>query len=191
MKYGYGGYEKEYDTDINKLIDNYIEFNNIIIITYLDGSTQFRPLTIENLNQIEKEMLDQITTRRDSEIFSLAKKRSKQYFICTLIFSFNNLISLIATFINIREKNTNTTIIQILIDLICLNYLKSNLNQFVYYKKLVDELKKYDIYLDLKQYYETENKQLSIDINDVDNISTKDLKKLQKMIKFNNKSEIK
>ena len=144
------GYDKE---KLNELINNYKTTDNKIIITFLDGSVEERPLTKVDEELIIYEMLRQAKFRSESNIrLDIIEKRKV---IIT------NILSMITTtFLNITVVYSNTTdllkfIASILASISGLNIAVNGICYYLLNEKLY-ELEKYDIYLsmyeDLERY---------------------------------------
>ena len=144
------GYDKE---KLNELINNYKTTDNKIIITFLDGSVEERPLTKVDEELIIYEMLRQAKFRSESNIrLDIIEKRKV---IIT------NILSMITTtFLNITVVYSNTTdllkfISSILAGISGLNIVFNGIRYYLLNEKLY-ELEKYDIYLsmyeDLERY---------------------------------------
>lgn len=144
------GYDKE---KLNELINNYKTTDNKIIITFLDGSVEERPLTKVDEELIIYEMLRQAKFRSESNIrLDIIEKRK--------VFITNILSMITTTFLNITVVYSNTTdllkfISSILAGISGLNIVFNGIRYYLLNEKLY-ELEKYDIYLsmyeDLERY---------------------------------------
>lgn len=176
MKYGYGDYE------LGSLIKKYKKKNNKIIITFLDGTKKEEPLTNIKEEEILNKMLKQAIERNDNikwEEILEKRKFSKNNIIKDILFE---IIGISLPYIHEYTGEISlflggTMGIFLIVDSL---FYKLSSNE-------IKELKKYDIYLDVKDEIE-KNKKENININNLDNYSLKDLEEIRQNL-INSKSK--
>lgn len=191
MKYCYEG------SDLSQLIRNYEKTDDKIIINYFNKTSCELPLTDLNEENIQKIMLEQAILRSNSSSMcdsSTLLSKSKLFLIPWLLFGCTNIRSLSLFNFSTRSDILDFIFIGVSGIVLVLNGVVIKINS-----DEIKELKKYDIYLEirdaLEKYsnifnsFDLSDKQLNI--NTLDNYSLKDLQniksKLSKYLRKENK----
>jgi len=169
MKYGYNGASER------ELIANYKIVDDKIVILYLDGYAEKIPYTKSNEDIIIAKMITQAEVRRDSEAERISNTNMKKALTVGLGSGAVTLASL-----GLTQFGEYISIFFGPIALYNLIYmLQQNAN--------IKELKKYDIYLKIREeiekyqnnpslYNNVKTRNNSLNINTLDNYSLKDLR---------------
>ena len=182
MKFGYGGYEEDFNIKNYKLIKNYEIYNDTIIVNYFDDDTNIIPFSLENLEKIENEMLRQAVERKNSDLLKIAESKKMQSILKIAIYSYFSINILFCISIFYREKIKDMVGWDTLIFLLNLYNLKNAYDDYTHYKELIDELNKYELFLNINDNLQEKNKTLPFGINDVDDMTIKEFKQIDKQI---------
>lgn len=185
MKYGYDGVSND------QLIKNYKISDNKIVITFLDNSNYEIALTKENENNLLNTMLEQAQDRDQSSILINLQMKKKKHLIIAIV-------DAVCTLFNAININTySDSYAKIWYEfLFCMTLLCTIVNSAIYkdYDQIISELKKYNIYLSIREELEkninepnlfngVKNQQEGLNINTLDNYSLNDLIVIQKNLK--------
>lgn len=172
MKYGYGNYD-----NFKNIIKEYKNKDDKIIVTYLDDSTCIKPFSKSNEEDIISTMIKQAQDRSKSSMLNDAKKERNGYIATfgacavTSIIFFTSAFTQPELIMKIINSVSAGAVSFVTISTICV--AKPLINELI---DEIHELKKYNIYLSMKPKLENTTE---ININNLDNYSLKDLKKIK------------
>ena len=200
MLYGYEG------ADNSDIIKNYSTNKGKIIINYLDGSTYEVPLTEENEKAILDVMLQEAKDRDESDALQNAKDK-KMRSLLMLLPSITCAVVGGGLLVNgCLDYNVGKSEVEALYAKVFLGSVLASLGSvtlfgtgisLTYSKKEIEELRKYHLYLKIKDEYENsndENKRCGINpsrpelnINTLDEYRLKEIKKIESNLKHGKK----
>lgn len=170
----------EYENAINsEIIKSFEISNNKIHINYLDESNYDIPYSIDNERYLLEVMLEQAEERNDSNTLKILQSKRNIYASKTLLFG-------LITYLNYYAANNYNNDINILnstlITLLCIITVANGLGYGCANEEIKD-IKKYKLYLSMiKKLEKYNNSNAFPTINDIDNYTLKDLKKLKKTL---------
>jgi len=185
MKYEYEGTSKK------EIIKNYEKKEDKIIINFLDGYNCEVPLTEENESDLLKIMLDQAQDRNNITKIKELEKHKKTALIGAILTTVSTFVNGSAYFLN--NSNNEEKIVNLIIGIlsgVCAIYGIAG------YKAINDEikdLKKYELYLSMKEYIENSNaqeylfdgiKNNELNINILDSYTLKEMYQLRKNLEI-------
>lgn len=180
MKFGYD------DENLNELINNYKTNDNKIIITYLDGSVEERPLTKIDEELIIFEMLKQAKFRSDSDIRLDIKNKKKSTIksILTLLppvflnmaIVYNDTNDFLRIFAGILAGISGLIIVYDGIQYHLLNRKLSELEKYDLYLSMYEDLERYKDKFDV--YNGVDNK-TDLNINTIDGYKLDEIKQIK------------
>ena len=183
MKYGYEGAE------LSELINNYKVEGDKIVVAFLDRSTFEVALTEGTEKTLLEEMLKQAYDRNASQEMFLAQRRKRRTTMWIIYETILGALAGVLSFINKDELHTlNMIFFGANAMLITLNGIDYKIQ-----KSKIEELEKYDLYLNLRRkivgvpneilFAGIKSDERNININNLDNFSLSDVKKINRNIK--------
>lgn len=182
MKFGYEG------EDDSILVSNYKKLDGKIIIRFLDGSEKEIELTDSNEKVLLNEMLNQAIRRDNITSVSELKKVKNKYLS---LFFMQLVLIYLNSYIYANANDASTKMVSFIFASISGIFAGIDGKGFTVSRKMIEELQKYNVFLDLRHELE-EYKNISeiykgiklvsdeININTLDFYSLGDLKKLKK-----------
>ena len=183
MKYGYEG------ADLSELINNYKVEGDKIVVTFLDKSTFEVALTEGTEKTLLEEMLKQAYDRNTSEEMCLAQKRKRRAITLGIYQSIIGISAAFFAFANYNNVQFFTIFFTGLVGIgITLNGIDYKIQ-----KSEIEELEKYDLYLNLRRkivgvpnkilFAGIKSDERNININNLDDFSLSDVKRINQNIK--------
>ncbi len=182
MNYGYKEAKNE------DLIKNYIRVlrDNKIEITFLDGSTYEMPLTAENEKALLDKMLEQAKARSESGALKNAIQNRKGAMVSVLFKAITLVLA--GAFYNGVDSNSLKAFYGAFGGITAIAMTIQGVN-FALTSKEIEELKKYDLYLSIKERLEEKNRCNlingiegnfeNLNINTLDNHSLKEIERIK------------
>lgn len=182
MKYGYTGVESK---DLIRKYEHNVS-NNTIIITFLDDSSYEVPYNEESEQLILDKMLEQAQQRSESRALQNAMQKRRLAFAKIML----NISTILLNSANYyRTESNNTKIFCSVLNGIIAVTIALNGAEFKFTSDEINELKKYDLYLAIKEKLEnkndsntcnmTEGNLNSLNINTLDNYSLRDIERIR------------
>ena len=183
MKYGYEG------ADLSELINNYKVEGDKIVVTFLDKSTFEVALTEGTEKTLLEEMLKQAYDRNTSEEMCLAQKRKRRAITLGI---YQSIIGISAAFFACANYNNVQFFTIFFTGLVGIGITLNGIDYKIQ-KSEIEELEKYDLYLNLRRkivgvpneilFAGIKSDERNININNLDDFSLSDVKRINQNIK--------
>ena len=183
MKYGYEG------ADLSELINNYKVEGDKIVVTFLDKSTFEVALTEGTEKTLLEEMLKQAYDRSTSEEMCLAQKRKRRAITLGI---YQSIIGISAAFFACANYNNVQFFTIFFTGLVGIGITLNGIDYKIQ-KSEIEELEKYDLYLNLRRkivgvpneilFAGIKSDERNININNLDDFSLSDVKRINQNIK--------
>lgn len=176
MNYGY-------DTN-DALIKNIKPKDNVMVITYLDGTTNEVPLTEHMVNQLKNIMIKQAINRNKSSALEEAKNNLRLNYVRMII---KHIEIAFSTFFGISSKELAFKFAFFSISAMACLELSTIYGKIVFKKEEINELLKYDIFLKIKDDLNDPNvyngvDKAPLDIDTLDEYSLQEIKTIESNI---------
>ena len=183
MKYWYEG------ADLSELINNYKVEGDKIVVTFLDKSTFEVALTEGTEKTLLEEMLKQAYDRSTSEEMCLAQKRKRRAITLGI---YQSIIGISAAFFACANYNNVQFFTIFFTGLVGIGITLNGIDYKIQ-KSEIEELEKYDLYLNLRRkivgvpneilFAGIKSDERNININNLDDFSLSDVKRINQNIK--------
>lgn len=183
MKYGYEG------ADLSELINNYKVEGDKIVVTFLDKSTFEVALTEGTEKTLLEEMLKQAYDGSTSEEMCLAQKRKRRAITLGI---YQSIIGISAAFFACTNYNNVQFFTIFFTGLVGIGITLNGIDYKIQ-KSEIEELEKYDLYLNLRRkivgvpneilFAGIKSDERNININNLDDFSLSDVKRINQNIK--------
>ena len=183
MKYWYEG------ADLSELINNYKVEGDKIVVTFLDKSTFEVALTVGTEKTLLEEMLKQAYDRNTSEEMCLAQKRKRRAITLGI---YQSIIGISAAFFACANYNNVQFFTIFFTGLVGIGITLNGIDYKIQ-KSEIEELEKYDLYLNLRRkivgvpneilFAGIKSDERNININNLDDFSLSDVKRINQNIK--------
>lgn len=181
MKYGYNVTKKD------GLIKCYNVVDDEIIIEFLDKSTYSVPYSVKNEQIVLNKMVEQAKTKNEEADVKELNSSRDDY---ALKFVGNLLVWYLSHLSMEYINNASTQFFCLLVMIINSYCAARNVMKYHDYSEEIEELEKYDTYLDMMDdlelcsedelFHKVNNSSKSLNINTLDNYSLKEIKQIKK-----------